>query len=78
DASKIALVHLVGRLKAANYHLLDAQFHNPHLEQFGLLRLTRNDFKARLETALKLSADFHAPNVPQSGAETVQLITQTS
>ncbi|MBY9067151.1 leucyl/phenylalanyl-tRNA--protein transferase [Hyphomonas sp. WL0036] len=59
DASKIALVHLVARLIDRGYVLLDAQFHNPHLEQFGLLEISRDDFKGRLKAALKIDAQFH-------------------
>ncbi|HAY07677.1 MAG TPA: leucyl/phenylalanyl-tRNA--protein transferase, partial [Hyphomonas sp.] len=61
DASKIALVHLVARLIDRGYVLLDAQFHNPHLEQFGLIEITRSDFRARLKRALKVQASFYPP-----------------
>tara|TARA_R110000744_G_scaffold283077_1_gene394640 strand:+ start:1302 stop:2054 length:753 start_codon:yes stop_codon:yes gene_type:complete len=60
DASKIALVHLAARLIAGGYTLLDAQFHNPHLEQFGLIEISRADFKARLRDALTVTADFYS------------------
>lgn len=66
DASKIALVHLVARLIDRGYVLLDAQFHNPHLEQFGLIEISRDDFRARLKAALKLSAFFDGPASNQS------------
>ncbi|ABI75713.1 leucyl/phenylalanyl-tRNA--protein transferase [Hyphomonas neptunium ATCC 15444] len=59
DASKIALVHLAARLIDRGYVLLDAQFHNPHLTQFGLIEISRDAFKARLKAALKVGADFH-------------------
>lgn len=59
DASKIALVHLVARLIDRGYVLLDAQFHNPHLEQFGLQEITREEFRARLKRALRIEARFH-------------------
>lgn len=59
DASKIALVHLVARLIDRGYVLLDAQFHNPHLVQFGLIEISRDAFKARLKAALKVDAEFH-------------------
>ncbi len=59
DASKIALVHLAARLIDRGYVLLDAQFHNPHLTQFGLVEISRDAFKARLKAALKVTADFH-------------------
>lgn len=65
DASKIALVHLVARLIDRGYVLLDAQFHNPHLEQFGLIEITRSEFRARLKQALKVQASFH-PSADQS------------
>lgn len=60
DASKIALVHLAACLIAGGYTLLDAQFHNPHLEQFGLIEISRADFKARLRDALTVTADFYS------------------
>ena len=61
DASKIALVHLAARLIDRGFVLLDAQFHNRHLEQFGLIEITRDEFKARLKKALKVPASFHPP-----------------
>ena len=59
DASKVALVHLVARLQEGGFKLLDAQFHNTHLEQFGLIELTRKDFKRLLAKALECDADFY-------------------
>ena len=56
DASKIALVHLMARLKAGGFTLLDTQFTNPHLEQFGVLAISRDDFKTLLEQALATEA----------------------
>lgn len=78
DASKIALVHLVSRLIAGNYALLDAQFHNVHLDQFGLQRIERKDFKKILAKALTSEGEFYSPDAPATGAEAVQLITQIS
>jgi len=78
DASKIALVHLVARLIAGGYVLLDAQFHNPHLEQFGLQTISREVFHKHLAKALTKEAAFDSPSVPHSGADALQLITQTS
>lgn len=63
DASKIALVHLVARLIDRGYELLDAQFHNPHLVQFGLVEISRDAFKVRLKSALKVQADFHGGQI---------------
>lgn len=55
NASKAALVHLVARLRAAGYSLLDAQFENDHLTQFGFHSIPREDYLERLHQALSLS-----------------------
>ncbi|MBD3770945.1 MAG: leucyl/phenylalanyl-tRNA--protein transferase [Rhodobacterales bacterium] len=82
DASKIALVHLVARLLEGGFVLLDAQFHNPHLEQFGLIEIPRSDFKRRLKAALEVKADFYCGRSGSAGSFTgsgaLQRITQTS
>lgn len=59
DASKVALVHLVGRLIAGGYRLLDAQFMTEHLTQFGALEITRSQYQRRLKSALAVPADFY-------------------
>ena len=71
DASKIALIHLAARLIDRGYVLLDAQFHNPHLVQFGLLEISRDAFKARLKAALKVEADFHGGPVNPSSDQSI-------
>jgi leucyl/phenylalanyl-tRNA---protein transferase len=58
DASKIALIALVERLRARGYQLLDTQWSTPHLEQFGAMDIPRRDYLQRLESALRLSCDF--------------------
>lgn len=82
DASKVALVHLAARLIAGGYELLDAQFHNPHLEQFGLQEIPKAQFMKRLQAALAKSADFYSSGSAGAdsltGATSVHLITQTS
>lgn len=60
DASKVALVHLVARLKAGGFALLDAQFTNDHLTQFGLATVSRNEYHLMLEPALGVDAEFDA------------------
>jgi leucyl/phenylalanyl-tRNA--protein transferase len=52
DASKIALVHLAARLDYGGYTLLDAQFPNPHLDQFGAIEISRAKFRKMLDQAL--------------------------
>ncbi len=54
EASKVALVHLVARLRARGFRLLDSQFVNPHLLQFGCVEISRDDYHSRLEAALSL------------------------
>lgn len=60
DASKVALVHLVARLRAGGYRLLDTQFVTEHLMQFGAEELPRADYHALLRDALAAQADFFA------------------
>ncbi len=69
DASKVALVHLVHRLRAGGFTLLDAQFENDHLDQFGQERVLRAAFRMRLAAALMQAADFYrlGPPGPVSG-----------
>lgn len=62
NASKIALVHLAAALKFANYKLLDAQFHNDHLEQFGILEIPRIEFRKLLNSALFSECKFPEAN----------------
>ena len=58
DASKIALVHLVERLKERGYILLDTQFITPHLARFGAEEIPRNQYLNLLEKALQISCSF--------------------
>lgn len=59
DASKVALVHLVARLVAGGYRLLDAQFMTEHLAQFGAEEIPRLAYHRRLRHALEAEADFY-------------------
>ena len=78
DASKVALVHLVARLKVGGYVLLDAQFVTEHLKQFGAEEISRRAYRRRLAHALKAQADFNrmAPYTP--GVAVLQAISQRS
>jgi leucyl/phenylalanyl-tRNA--protein transferase len=75
DASKVALVHLVARLKAAGFVLLDTQFVTDHLKTFGATEITRRQYHRVLEDALRREAHFAAApfDKPISGAEALQL-----
>ena len=60
DASKVALVHLVARLHAGGFRLLDAQFLNPHLARLGAVTVPKAEYRAMLDPALDAEADFFA------------------
>jgi leucyl/phenylalanyl-tRNA--protein transferase len=60
DASKVALVHLVARLNAGGFKLLDAQFMNPHLERLGAVAIPKSQYHTLMEPLLDLDADFFA------------------
>jgi leucyl/phenylalanyl-tRNA--protein transferase len=60
DASKVALVHLVARLNAGQFQLLDAQFLTDHLKRFGAEEVAREAYHLMLESALGAEADFFA------------------
>jgi len=74
DASKVALVHLVARLRAAQFRLLDAQFMTEHLWQFGAVEVERTDYQRILADALRGDAEF--PRAMLSGPEALALIAQ--
>jgi leucyl/phenylalanyl-tRNA---protein transferase len=58
DVSKIALVHLCARLHWAGFQVLDTQFVNDHLQQFGVYEIPRADYHVKLQRALMLKPDF--------------------
>ena len=69
DASKIALVWLVARLRAGGYRLLDTQFTTEHLMSMGGVAVSRGRYQAMLQTALGARADFWALAVDAREAE---------
>ena len=58
DASKVALVHLVRRMRERGFALLDVQFMTPHLRAFGAVEIPRREYLLRLRQALKLRCRF--------------------
>jgi leucyl/phenylalanyl-tRNA--protein transferase len=58
DCSKLALVHLVARLKAGGFTLLDTQFVTDHLKQFGAIEIPRAGYRRLLDDAMKREARF--------------------
>jgi len=78
DASKVALVHLIARLKAGGYTLMDTQFVTDHLRQFGVIEIPKERYHKMLEKALTTPANFFAEPRQVSGQRVLQSINQTS
>jgi leucyl/phenylalanyl-tRNA---protein transferase len=78
DASKVALVHLVARLKAGRFRLLDTQFVTEHLMTFGALEISRRQYHKLLADALAGEADFGALPLdrPIAGNDALELATK--
>jgi leucyl/phenylalanyl-tRNA--protein transferase len=60
DASKLALVHLIARLRLSGFTLLDTQFVTEHLQQFGAMEIPRELYRGKLEEACLVEAVFDA------------------
>ncbi|HEY0223227.1 MAG TPA: leucyl/phenylalanyl-tRNA--protein transferase [Pseudolabrys sp.] len=76
DASKIALVHLVARLRAGGYRLLDTQYVTDHLKTFGAAEVPKRRYHKLLEEAVEAGGDFGALPLdrPVSGEEALSLL----
>lgn len=86
DASKIAMLYLIARLKTGGFHFIDAQFYNEHLVQFGLKGMPDEDYQPILAKALETDANFFAAGNSETrcgfdqlaATSVLQSITQTS
>ena len=74
DASKLALAHLVARLKVGGYTLLDCQFMTPHLASLGAVEVSRKTYVSLLDAAIasvtgagRVAGDFLAFDRPAAG-----------
>ena len=76
DASKVALVHLVARLIAGGFELLDTQYVTEHLRSFGAVEIPRRRYGTLLDKAMAGTADFARLPLdrPISGAEALGII----
>jgi leucyl/phenylalanyl-tRNA--protein transferase len=76
DASKVALVHLVARLKAGHFRLLDTQFVTEHLRTFGALEVSRRVYQKLLADALQGEANYAVLPLdrPISGEEALERV----
>ncbi|MDB5483685.1 MAG: leucyl/phenylalanyl-tRNA--protein transferase [Caulobacteraceae bacterium] len=78
DASKVALVHLVARLRLAGYTLLDAQFMTDHLASFGAVEIAKDDYRRRLANALGTPTNLRGTPLYMAGAAALQATSQAS
>ncbi len=82
DASKVALVHLVSRLKLSGFTLLDTQFVTDHLLSLGAREIPREEYQKLLSEALNQNAEFYSgvgsPELSASLDVVMQSKTQTS
>lgn len=76
DASKVALVHLVARLKADGFRLLDTQFVTPHLATLGAVEVPRSRYQRMVEAALAVDAIWTA--APLEPAAALALVRNAS
>ena len=75
DASKVALVHLVARLIAGGFVLLDTQFVTEHLRTFGAMEVSRRRYRAQIDKAIRCGRFCKAADRrPVSGAEALAII----
>lgn len=74
DVSKIALVHLVARLKAGGFTLLDCQFQTDHLRQFGVVEMPKAEYLEKLSAAIDLKTDFYDLPRTASGQMVMSLL----
>ncbi|MEM8570411.1 MAG: leucyl/phenylalanyl-tRNA--protein transferase [Pseudomonadota bacterium] len=78
DASKLALIALVARLRFGGFELLDTQFVTDHLRSLGAGEISRMEYRMRLRRALVTPARFEALDVSTPHQEVLQLSTQIS
>jgi leucyl/phenylalanyl-tRNA---protein transferase len=76
DASKVALVHLVARLKRGGWRLLDAQFLTAHLSQFGAVEMPQATYLRLLKAARAVRPDSTSLLLPMSDLEAVSYALQ--
>jgi leucyl/phenylalanyl-tRNA---protein transferase len=76
DASKVALVHLVARLRASGYTLLDAQFVTTHLATFGAVEIPKSLYQTLLAQAIHRNTSKAAWETELTGPEAAKLAVQ--
>jgi leucyl/phenylalanyl-tRNA--protein transferase len=76
DASKIALMHLVARLRHAGFQLLDTQFTTPHLAQFGTIEMPHAEYLKLLQPAIMQPRRFY--DLPDEGGVALAALLQST
>lgn len=76
DASKVALVHLMARLVAGGFVLLDTQYVTEHLRSFGAVEMPRERYRVMLDKAIGVEADFLALPPSISGADALAILAR--
>jgi leucyl/phenylalanyl-tRNA--protein transferase len=74
DASKVALVHLVARLRHGGFTLLDVQFVTDHLRRFGVTEIPARKYLRRLNEALEIPAVFPTELPPAEENEALEAV----
>jgi leucyl/phenylalanyl-tRNA--protein transferase len=78
DASKVALVHLVARLRLGGYRLLDTQFLTPHLARFGGVEISRARYHRLLAAAIAYCAVFPAELPPELAGDALAALQSST
>lgn len=78
NASKMALIHLIARLRAGGYQLLDTQFVTAHLQSLGGIEIPRHDYERLLGQAINEKADFYRLSGGATLLDCLQSISQIS
>lgn len=76
DASKVALVHLIARLRRGGFTLLDTQFLNDHLARFGAMEIPQADYRSRLAQAVDKDATWLSSLSPEALSEEVEALRE--
>ena len=77
-ASQIALMHLVDRLQAGGFQLLDVQFKTEHLKRFGVTEVSGSTYQQLLDSAAEADASFYSRPSIESSTSVLQRMSHTS
>jgi leucyl/phenylalanyl-tRNA--protein transferase len=78
NTSKHCLLFLISNLKKNNFRILDSQFYNPHLVQFGSYEILDKEYQNKLKTALKKKCFLQKNMTHSESISILQSLTQTS